>query len=150
MVNSTGLLPNDRTHVFKFSGSYHFDFGLTAGTFLLWQSGTPLSEWGGSSIGPPWYAFLRQRGTAGRTPSIFDVNLRFSYNLKKLIETSWEQRLLLDIFHLGSNRTPVDFEQIHYYNLDENGNQINLNPQYNLPTRFQPPMSLRLGIEMSF
>jgi hypothetical protein len=149
-VNSTGLLPNDRTHVFKFSGSYHFDFGLTAGTFLLWQSGTPLSELGGSSIGPPWFAFLRQRGTAGRTPSIFDVNLRFSYNLRKLIETPWEQRLLLDIFHLGSDRTPVNYEQVHYYDIDENGNQINLNPQYNSPTRFQPPMSLRLGIEMSF
>ena len=40
-VNSTGLLPNDRTHVFKLSGSYAFDFGLTAGTFLTVASGTP-------------------------------------------------------------------------------------------------------------
>ncbi len=56
-----GLLPNDRTHVFKCAGSYRLGSGLTAGASFLWQSGTPLTEyaWGGVILSP--------RGTAGRT-----------------------------------------------------------------------------------
>jgi hypothetical protein len=41
----TGLLPNDRTHVFKFSGSYNFSFGFSLGISFLAQSGTPLCEY---------------------------------------------------------------------------------------------------------
>ena len=50
--NSLGLLPNDRTHAFKFYGSYPFSFGLTIGVSGYWTSGTPVSEFGsGSSPG---------------------------------------------------------------------------------------------------
>ena len=45
--NATGVLPNNRTHVLKFSGSYRSNSGLTLGTSFSWQSGTPLSEFGG-------------------------------------------------------------------------------------------------------
>ena len=63
-----GLLPNDRTHVIKYSGSYRFDFGLSAGAFVVWQSGTPLSEFGGLYPVEPWRILLAQRGSSGRTP----------------------------------------------------------------------------------
>jgi hypothetical protein len=46
MPNFDGLLPNDRTHVLKLSGSYQWDFGLTLGTYFAWMSGTPLSAYG--------------------------------------------------------------------------------------------------------
>ena len=149
MANSLGLLPNDRTHVFKFSGSYRWPIGLTLGTSVLWESGTPLSEWGGGSI--PGYLFLiRPRGSGGRTPSILDVNFRLMFELAKVKKISWLPRIFLDVFHVASKRTPIGFDQIHYHNLDADGNQIDPNPTYGAAIRFFPPMSARLGMEMRF
>jgi hypothetical protein len=149
LVNANGLLPNDRTHVAKLSASYRFDFGLTVGTFVLWESGTPLSEFGGSKAGGFNYDFLRQRGTAGRTPSIWDFNLRLTYNLPTGFSPV-QMRLVADAVHIGSSRTPVDYEQIHYFNVDASGHEINPNPLYGQANKFQPPMSLRVGVEAQF
>jgi hypothetical protein len=66
------------------------------------------------------------------------------------MRTGWTQKLILDIFHIGSQRTPVSYEQVHYFNIDENGNQINPNPNYGRATRYHPPMTVRLGMELSF
>lgn len=145
----TGLLGNDRTHVFKFSGSYRWPMGLTVGTFMLWESGTPLSEWGGSStailIVP-----IRQLGSAGRTPAILDLNVRFTYALSHLMKSRWAPKIFLDVFHLGSRGKPVDFDQLHYYRADESGAQLDPNPNYGVATRYFPPMSARMGFEIAF
>ncbi|MBN1348318.1 hypothetical protein JXJ21_02825 [candidate division KSB1 bacterium] len=150
LPNSTGLLPNDRTHSFKFIGSYAFDFGLSIGSFFSWQTGTPLNEFGGSVWGTPFHTFLVKRGTAGRTPSIWDLNFRFSYNLNKAIRSFGYQRLILDIFHLASQRDVVDIEQRHYLIADSEGNQLSENATYLEPYKFQPPMTVRLGFEVGF
>lgn len=147
--NSLGLLPNDRTHVFKFSGSYRWAMGLTIGTSVLWESGTPLSEWGGSTV-PGTHVLIRPRGSVGRMPSIFDVNFRLTFELAKINKLSWLPRIYLDVFHVGSRRTPIGYDQIHYHNLDADGNQIDPNPTYGAAIRFFPPMSARLGMEMRF
>ncbi len=76
MPNSIGLLANDRTHVFKLSGSYRWRFGLTTGGFFTWMSGTPLNEFGTSDA--HYHTYLVERGSAGRTPSIFSFNVRLS------------------------------------------------------------------------
>lgn len=148
-VNSNGRLPNDRTHVFKASGAYRWDFGLSVGTSFSWQTGTPLNEFEGNSEGFPDVNFARQRGTAGRTPSIWDLNLRFAYDLPWRPRVASRHRIILDIFHLGSERDPVNFEQIRYFNQDD-GNQVDPNPAYGLPIRFQPPTAVRLGFESTF
>jgi hypothetical protein len=122
---------------------------LVLGASFLWQSGTPLNEFGGHPTGFS-YVFLRQRGTAGRTPSVWDLNLRLSYDLKQLRHSAWKPRLILDVFHVASQRQPALFDEFHYFNVDENGNQINSNPLYGQATRFQPPMAVRLGLEIGF
>ena len=148
-IDATGLLPYDRTHAFKFYGSYRFDFGLSIGTFLTWMSGTPLNEFGIGSLG--WgRIFLQPRGTAGRTSSIWDLNFRLAYVLPQLTSYDYQARFLLDIFHVASQKEAVNYDQLHYLNADENGNQIDPNPTYGLPTSFQPPMSLRFGLEVNF
>ncbi|UCF79207.1 MAG: TonB-dependent receptor [Candidatus Eiseniibacteriota bacterium] len=143
LTNAEGLLPNDRTHVFKLSGSYELRFGLVAGTSFTWQSGTPLSVMEGSSV-PGWLNFAQERGTAGRTPSIWDLNVRFVYELAQLVKTALQPRLILDILHLGSQREAVDFDQVQ--NLDG----VTPNPTFGLPTRFQSPTAVRLGLEVDF
>jgi hypothetical protein len=148
--NSTGLLPNDRRHVAKASGSYHFGFGLCVGLTGSWQSGTPLSELGAIPQATYWSAFLRPRGSAGRMPSLWDLNARAGYDLGKLMKLSWGARLIADLFHIGSRRTGVGYDQKRFFNVDENGQQINLNPFYRQAIRFQPPMGIRLGMEVEF
>jgi hypothetical protein len=150
MVNADGRLPNDRPHVFKLSGSYRTDVGLTMGTSFVWQSGTPLSVRAGSSQGSPWFNFTQERGSAGRTPSIWDLNLRFTYDLVHYWKAQIRPRLVMDVFHLGSQREPVKFDQIRNFNQDTDGNPIDFNPTYGLATRYQPPTSVRLGMEVDF
>jgi len=145
--NSTGLLPNDRAHVLKLFGAYRFPFGLTVGTFFTWQSGTPLNEFG---TNPTYvrYVFLVPRGSVGRTPAIWDLNLRFAYPLR--VGGGVGARATLDWLHVGSPRQPVWFEQAHYTSEDANGNPINVNPTYRQVLSYQPPTQARLGVEFTF
>ena len=137
-VNATGLVPNDRTHVFKFSGYYNFSIGLITGFSFIAQSGTPLSEFDftGHSI-----KFVSPRGSAGRTPTIWDLNARIMYNLDFL--SNWHSKLILDLFHIASQEKPVDINQVKYLFGFEY-------QYYGQVYRYQPSMSVRLGMEVSF
>jgi hypothetical protein len=146
--NSHGFLPNDRRHVFKLSGSWLVGRGLTAGSVVTWASGTPLSELGALQNWPAQHVFLRPRGTVGRTPALFDLNLRLAYEPAAIQGT--RPTVMLDLFHVLSARRAVTFDQIHYLDADAAGNQVSPNPNYLKPTRYQPPMSARLGLEVSF
>ena len=148
--NSTGLLPDDITHMVKFCGSYDFGFGLSAGISFAVQSGTPLNEFGGSTFQSGEYTFLQPRGSAGRTSMLWDLNLRVAYNLAAITGTSWRPKLIIDILHVASQRRPTALNQTHYFALDDNGNQIDPNPFYLTPTHYQQPMSLRMGMEVDF
>ena len=141
MTNGTGLLPNDRTHVFKLSGSYKWDFGITAGTFLTWMSGTPLNEYGQTDWGYPSY--LVERGSAGRTPDIWSFNLRLSYLFRKATQSGLKPRLIADLMNIGSPRKVVNVDQQHT-------TLGGTNPTYGVATGYQPPMSVRIGIEVGF
>jgi hypothetical protein len=145
--NSTGLLPNDRTHVVKLSGAYRWHFGVTTGAFVTWQSGTPLNEFG---VNPTYTraTFLVPRGSAGRTPAIWDLNLRLAYPFS--LGGGVAARATLDWLHVGSPRRPVWLEPFHYVDEDANGNPINPNPTYGQVRSYQPPTQARLGVEFTF
>ncbi len=144
-LNTKGLVPDDRTHVFKFSGSYSFSFGLITGISFIAQSGTPLSEIAFTDYG---VKFLSQRGSAGRTPAIWDLSARLIYYMPIL--SSWQTKIILDAFHIASQRKPVDIDQQEYRGIDGNGNPVDPNPTYGQVYRYQPSMSIRLGLEVSF
>jgi hypothetical protein len=115
------VVPNDRLLVFKFSGSYSFSFGLTTGISFILQSGTPLSELAETYLGPrnSGMMFITPRGSSGRTPTIWDLGARFTYELP--IVNLFHSRLILDLFHIASQLEPVDVDQLHYFSVDENG-----------------------------
>jgi hypothetical protein len=146
-VISKGLLPNDRTHVVKFSGSYRTGFGLTVGSYAFWQSGSPLSRLG---LTPESALFLSHRGTIGRTPSLWDLNLRLDYQLPGLVLRGAASRIILDLDHIGSPRKALDLDQIQFTSVDSQGHAADPNPLYGRPLQFQPPMSMRLGIVVGF
>jgi hypothetical protein len=144
-VNATGLLPNDRTHVVKFVGSYRLPMGLTVGTSTLLASGAPLSEYG---IGPyfPYWTFIYPRGTAGRTPTTWNVDLRFAYDVPVSRGSQMRPRVVLDVFNVGNQRRPLTYDQRHYTTQDQSG----VNPNYGEVTQYQAPLSARLGMVLNF
>jgi hypothetical protein len=151
--NSSGLLPNDRTHVFKLSGHYQLTRDLSLGGSGVWLSGTPISEFGTL----PDYAtniFLSKRGTVGRTPSIWDLNLRLAYLAAVAPGSRWRPKLTVDLLHVASQRKAVAVAQYHYLRAEylESGQiqQVDPNPNYLKATAYQPPMEVRVGVEMQF
>jgi hypothetical protein len=150
-AHGTGLLPNDRTHVLKLFGSQRIGSRLVLGSFFLLASGTPRSEYGAvPGLGPPWRGLVRQRGTLGRTPAIWDLGLRVTYDLPALVRSNVAARVLLDLEHIGSPRTPVDYDQVHFTCLDEAGNQSCPSAGYGRVIQYQPPMTARIGIGAEF
>ena len=121
---------------------YKFKFGLSTGISLFAESGTPLSEYGGTE------GLIAQRGTAGRTPSLWDLNVRFTYDILYSI-SEYHAKIILDLFHIASNQLPVIYNQYHY-NIFEKGVGSDPNPYYGLVIAHQPSMSVRLGMEVSF
>ena len=147
LLISKGPLPNDRTHVVKLLGSYRTGFGLMVGGYGSWQSGTPLSELGFDGANN---LFLRPRGTAGRTPSLWDLNLRLDYRLPGIALRGAGSRVILDLEHIGSPRKPVHVDQFRYFSIDSLGQPSDPNPRYGQPLQYQPPMSMRLGMVVGF
>jgi hypothetical protein len=145
--NGYGLLPNDRTHVFKIYGARRLAAGLTMGTIFTWQSGTPLNELGATPL-PAHFVNLRPRGTLGRTPPLRDLSLRLTYDIPA--GHNLLPRVSLDLLHVASGRRPVTLDQLHYSALDPQGGQAAANPNYRRPTRHQPPMMARIGATVEF
>ncbi|MFC1573090.1 hypothetical protein ACFL6M_05770, partial [Candidatus Eisenbacteria bacterium] len=148
--NSTGRLPNDRPHVFKLAGSQRIGHGVSAGLSFTWQSGTPYCEWGAMENFTVPIAFASKRGTAGRSPGIWDLNIRFQYEPRLAIDSRFKPTLTLDLLHVASQRRPVFYDELHYRALDEEGNQANPNSNFGRPIGYQPPMAMRLGMEVDF
>jgi hypothetical protein len=145
-----GLLPNDRTHVFKISGSYRTSVGLTIGTTAFWESGTPMTDFMPSVSDYMQPNLIGQRGTAGRTPSVWDLNFRITYEPRFAGTGRWRPKLTADFLHLGNSRAPIGYDMTRYLNHDAEGNPIDPNPNYHNATTWQPPMYVRLGGEVQF
>lgn len=143
---SYGLLPNDRTHVAKIAASYRTMFGMTVGGFLTMASGTPLSEHATAESGFPYLTFVRPRGSVGRTPTVWSLDLHAAYDLPVSARGRIRPRLLADVFNVGSPREVQLYEQRHF--LDAAG--ADLNPNFGAVTHYQPPMSARVGVAVDF
>jgi hypothetical protein len=148
--NSTGLLLNDHPHVFKLSGSYRFGFGLTAGTAIAWMSGSPRNEFRTATFSRGYQVFLQPRGSAGRTDALLDGSVRFTYALRPWRHGGVRPTVYLDVFHLGNRRTALNFDEVHYLEVDAAGNPTTPNPDYGQPLVFQEPMSARIGLSLDF
>jgi hypothetical protein len=146
MNGATGPLPVDRTHVVKLAGSYRWPMGLSLGASAVLASGVPLSEYGASIVGYSYVIFVRPRGTAGRTPTTWNVDLRFAYDLPVRPGSRIRPRLQLDVFNVGNQRRPLMYDQMHYTTADQAG----LNPNYGLVSQYQAPLSARVGMLVNF
>lgn len=74
------------------------------------------------------------------------ANLRVAYGFGLGGTPRAKPTAYLDVFHIGSGRTAVMFDQRHYFGATSAGQQSLRNPTYGQPTRYAPPLSARLGM----
>lgn len=157
-----GPLRTDRPHQFKIYGAYVFDFGLTLGCSAYAMSGIPLQT----------EIFLNElrgfyplgRGSAGRIPWLWQIDLYAEYNLKL------SQTMTLQFNVNVTNITNNDMARNRYmlYNdavIDLPGETIldgfdyirviaekgaHLDPRYNKEYDYLDPIAARLGVKLMF
>ena len=163
MLGAYGLLPNDRTHQVKAYGSYTSSFGLVAGFLGQWSSGTPLSKLGSQTLYGVNERFVTPRGTAGRTPSIWSLDLHLAYPIR--VGSGVAVNVIADLFNVANNQKPVIVDETWTYAaLDRTvdprecggpgtGPGTNCpegNPFWGSAVAYQLPRSLRLGLKVSW
>jgi len=161
-VDSYGYLPNDRRHAMKFFGSYSLTEELAVGTNLVVQSGRPKNCLGvlypyhggihgyGSSFfrcgtttagGRDGPSEARPRGTAGRLPWTYTIDLSFAY------QPQWAEGLTakMDVFNLLNKQEPVAVEE-----RAEDGATGTPSPIYLVPRAFQTPREFQFSLVYNF
>jgi outer membrane receptor protein involved in Fe transport len=134
MINSEGLLSNDRTHQFKLYGSYSFDQGmangLTIGFSTYYASGFPLNAYGYSPGYQNYEFYLVPRGSLGRGPAEYEADLHFGYPIAM---GNSRLNLILDIFNVLDRQAATRLDE--RYNLSSDGNAcagIPADPEFDL------------------
>lgn len=125
--------------------SCRFASHVTLGGFLTIASGTPRSE-GGQSAYADYWTFVSPRGSVGRTPAIWSLDLHGAFDLPVPQMQRVRPTLLIDVFNVGSPRKPVLYDQKHYLTPDRSA----VNSNYAAVTAYQPPMSARVGLVVDF
>jgi|GEM_PF-876798 len=153
--NSTGLLPNDRTHTLKFYGDFKLNKYFNAGIFFTIMSGTPLNIfWDNDAVHPARWKCYIPRGTAGRTPMIWDLNLRLAWTLDIFKNPEYGIKIYLDMLHIRNweSAQPLLFDQLKYIGeeVGDDGIPLSISPGYDQVLKYQDPMKIRLGLEFSF
>ena len=159
---STGLLPTDRPHQFKFYGAYSFDFGLTVGLNAYAMSGTPVSVEFELNRQDGYYP--EGRFTHGRTPFLWLADLYAEYNLKLTdrhaiqfninISNVTNNRIAQRIYNLVNLSTVYlsDEEIIAGFDYREvmARKGTTPDPRFLKEYAFQSPISVRLGVKFIF
>jgi hypothetical protein len=162
-VPSYGRLPADRPHQLRLQALYDFPFGTSVGATFNAASGTPVSRY--VNI-PPGVApiYYRGRGSDGRTPSLWQVDLYLQHAFK--LTGSVRLELSANVLNLFDTDTetmrwdtptqgdvPVTTEEyLGGASIDEAiaANDTLLDPRFLQPRDFQLPRSIRLAARLTF
>ncbi|HEX2572963.1 MAG TPA: TonB-dependent receptor [Polyangia bacterium] len=166
--NRRGPLPNDRPHNIKVTGAYTIPFrssGLTLGLNFSAYSGVPIQVLGAHPIYGTSESYILPSGSGGRTPFVTNFDLRVAY--VRQFSGGVRLDLTAEIFNLFNQRAPITVDNNYTFDLispiahgrisdlrqltnANTGAPIRINTNYGQPTAYQPPLSLRLGIRLSF
>jgi hypothetical protein len=120
LMNADGKLSNDRTHTVKLNGSYTFQEGalegFNIGASAYWESGTPLTAQGYSPGYANYEFYLTPRGSLGRGPSDYEMDLHLGYPVQI---GEYELQFLVDVFNLLDRQSIRRLDQ--RYNRAEDG-----------------------------
>ena len=149
LVNGSGLLPLDRTHVLKVYGSYQFsDIPLELSANFLLMSGTPISK----QVTLWWYiggvGFADTRGSNGRTPTTWSLDLSVQYTFNLPMKSYLGVRL--DVFNVTNNQVATGVYQTWAVQPFSGAPLIPFNTLWNKPYQHQAPRLARLGLRWTF
>jgi outer membrane receptor protein involved in Fe transport len=129
--NAFGRLELDRPVQFRLDASYTAAFGLSAGMGFYVRSGRPTDQLGYFN---PFYQnelYLLTRGTSGRLPTDYDMNLSLAYDLSVGPVTVTP---IIAVFNLLNRQTPNNVDQ-------------NFNPNASFVTNPDSPFYGQAGVE---
>ena len=146
-VNAYGDLTLDRPHQAKLQAAYSFPFGLTASAAAYYQSGLPISRigWWNPYGGPE--LFINQRGSDGRSPDTYEIDMHLDYGLGIGPVTV---HFLADVFNLLNKQQISEVDQVWAFDQASNDSPTPTNTHYGLANTWQQPRTLRLGMRVSF
>lgn len=175
-VNALGRLRADRPVNLKVHSSYRFPFGLTVSEGFYYSSGIPYG-----ALAPELYngygdgtIQLVPRGSAGRTPNFWNLDLHADYALPLFKGTGRAMSFIVDVFNVTDQHEVLEVDQDYYYEamngnqiwnpddpafdpstLDANGNPVLTNklaasPFYGTPFLYQSPRSVQVGIKFTY
>ena len=146
-VNAYGRLTLDRPHQAKLQAAYVFPFGLTMSASAYYQSGVPLSRigWWDAYIGPE--LFITPRGSEGRSPDTYEMDLQADYGLQLGPVTV---HILASLFNVLDRQEVIQVDQVWALQQDDNELPFPTNDLYGTGNQWQQPRTLRLGLRVSF
>jgi outer membrane receptor protein involved in Fe transport len=154
LTNARGMLPNDREWQFKVYGSYLFDFGLVTGYNFYYMTGHPMSKLGAHRLYGQDERFITQRGSEGRSPDLWNFDLRFAYPIPI---GGFNLELSMDIFNVFNNQDAVENDQRWTSLADDDYPEPippelepQTNPTWNEAFAYQDPRRIRLGVKFSW
>ena len=146
-VGAYGPLTLDRPHQAKLQAAYVFPFNLTFAVSTYYLSGTALSQigWWDGYGGPE--LFLSPRGSVGRSPAIYDVDLHLDYGL---LLGPITVHILADAFNMLNKQQALTIDQVWANSQSDNLSPTPTNAHYLQPNTYQQARTLRLGFRVSF
>jgi hypothetical protein len=150
-----GYLPNDRRHSLKVRGAYalgeHWEFGAT----LAAISGRPINAFGDGNpfddkvyqsyfvLNPDTGEYeLRKRGTAGRTPWIFDLDANVTYRYSF---SAADMSVKLSVYNLINQERITEVDEFLGQTSGEGSNS-----EYRFGTSYQAPRYALLTVKLDF
>ena len=152
----SGLLGQDRPHIFKMLASYDLPFGFTLGGFVRVQSGTPWQAQGNSASG--YVRYLEPAGTR-RLPTWTNFDLLGAYTFA--FGGAYSLRLEGRVQNLFNRQTVLNVNRTQYndpYVDPPTGSTANLGPQqtkqpnalFGTPTSWASPRRFVLTAYFNF
>jgi hypothetical protein len=168
MDYADGNLPNDRRHSFKAGGTWQFAENWQVGTFASIQSGRPKNAFGVHPTDPFSYFYEDEsyynrgepapRGSLGRTPTIYNIDLSLKYLMDFNNGTTLTARL--DVFNVFDfdEATEVDESSdegsscppTNTVVCDPDTGFYGDNPAFHTAIWHQTPRTIRLGFTLDF
>ncbi|MBI4877303.1 MAG: hypothetical protein HY822_21970, partial [Acidobacteria bacterium] len=167
-----GLLATDRTHSFKFFGSYNLKSKVGATTFgpiFIAQSGTPLTTEVTMVSSTP--IFVNGRGDLGRTPVYSQTDFLLAHefkvspkhehlrvkvdmNVTNLFNQATTVNSFAGYLHSNDGQVNFDHEADFFKGFDYQkmmtAQKLRTDPRFKLPNDFLGPRDLRFGLHFYF
>ena len=168
LPNKDGPLPGDIPNSFKVDAAYVYELSprmnFNFGGNVRVDQGQPVNYLGAHPLYGNSEAYILPRGSAGRTPWTWQLNLRGGTSYK--ISKDYALGVTLDLFNVTNNREVLAVDQDYTFDSVSpivngkvadlpslrtiTGDRITPNSNFRNATQYQLPFSARIGAKLSF